>query len=99
MLQDDVLLKVEESSGRIPVDLSEGLAAFPEPMFQWSRNRQLLNGPRPALMYNSITFDDIQRADGGNYTVMATNFVLNSTTEKVGNDTGSFYLDVLCKLL
>ena len=101
MLQDNVLLKVGESSGRIPVDLSEGLASFPEPVFQWSRNGQVLNGPRPALMYNSVTFDNVQRADGGNYTVVATNFVINSTTEQdlVGNDTGSFYLDVLCKLL
>ena len=49
MLQDAILLKVEENSGRIPVDLSEGLAAFPEPVFQWSRNEQVLNGPRPAL--------------------------------------------------
>ena len=99
MLRDNVLLKVEENGGRIPIDLSEGLVAFPEPTSQWSKDGQPLNGPRPALTYNSVTFDNVRRTDAGNYTVVATNFVLNSTTpEQVGNDTGSFYLDVLCKL-
>ena len=89
---------MEENSGRIPINISEDLAAFPAPNFQWSKDGQLLNWPRSALTYNSVIFDNIQRADAGNYTVMATNYVLDSTTEKVRNDTGSFYLDVLCKL-
>ena len=97
MIRDNVLLKVRENSGRIPVNLSEGLAAFPEPTFQWTKDGESLNGP--ILTYNSVMFSSVRRADAGNYTVLATNSKLNSTTPKqVGNDTGSFYLDVLCKL-
>ena len=97
LLQDNAILKVEENSGRIPVNLSEGLVVFPEPVFRWTKDGQPLNGS--ALTYKSIIFDNVRREDAGNYTVLATNFVINSTTLKqVGNDTGSFYLDVLCKL-
>ena len=97
MVRDNILLKVEDNSGRISVNLSEGLAAFPEPTFQWSKDGQPLSGPRPALTYSSVTFNDIRRTDAGNYSVVATSFVLNSTTELVGRDIGSFYLDVVCK--
>ena len=92
------MLKVRESSRRIPVNISEGLAAFPEPTFQWNKDGQPLSGSRPVLTYNSVTFDNVTRSDSGNYTVAVTNYVLNSTTEQVGNNTGSFSLDVLCKL-
>ena len=95
MLRDNVLLKVEENSGRLLVNLSEGVTAFPEPTFQWTKVGETLNGP--ALTYNSITFDSVMREDAGNYTVLATNFMLNSMTEQVGNDIGGFYLDILCK--
>ena len=98
MLWENVLLKVRESIGRIPVNISEGLAAFPEPTFQWSKDGQPLSGSRPFLTYDSVTFDNVTRSDAGNYTVIVTNYVLNSTTEQVGSDTGSFSLDVLCKL-
>ena len=97
MLRDNVLLKVRENSGRIPVNISVRLAAFPEPAFQWSKDGQPLSGSRPVLTYDSVTFDNAMRSDAGNYTVVVTNYVLNSTTEQVGNDTGSFSLDVLCK--
>ena len=96
MIQDNVELIVRENSGRIPVNLSIGLAAFPEPTFQWTKDGEPLNGP--TLTYNSVTFDNVRRSDAGNYTVLATNSVLNTTTpEQVGSDTGSFSLDVLCK--
>ena len=95
MVRDNISLKVEENNARTAVNLSESLAAFPEPFFQWSKDGQPLSGP--ILTYNTATFNSVRRADTGNYTVVATNFVLNSTTELVGNDTGGFYLDVLCK--
>ena len=98
MLRDDVVLKVRENGGRIPVNISEGLAAFPEPTSQWSKDGRPLDGSRPELTYSTVTFDNVRRSDAGNYTAAATNFELDSTTEQVGNDTGSFYLDVLCKL-
>ena len=97
-LRDDVVLKVRENGGRIPVNISEGSAAFPEPtLIQWSKDGQPLDGSRPELTYSTVTFDNVRRSDAGNYTAAATNFELDSTTEQVGNDTGSFYLDVLCK--
>ena len=80
----------------VPVDLTEGFAAFPEPSFSWTRNGQPFTAP--GLNYSTVVFDNVKREDAGNYNVSATNFILNSTTEQVGNDTGSFYLDVLCKL-
>ena len=98
MLRDNVLLKVRENSGRIPVNISEGLAAFPEPTSQWNKDGQPLSGSRPVLTYDSVTFDNVMRSDAGNYTVVVTNYVLSSTTEQVGSDSGSFSLDVLCKL-
>ena len=102
MLRDNnILLKLEEGSGRILVNISEGMAAFPEPSFQWSRNGQPLSGMHMSglvLTYDSITFNDVRRTDAGNYTVVATSYFLNSTTELVGNDISDFYLDVLCKL-
>ena len=55
MLRDDVVLKVRENGGRIPVNISEGLAAFPEPTSQWSKDGQLLDGSRPELTYSTVT--------------------------------------------
>ena len=49
------------------------------------------------LKYN-INFGSLMRSDSGNYTVNATNYLLDNVTQPVGNDIGSFYLDVLCKL-
>ena len=96
-MRDNFLVRVEENNGRVPVNLTKGTTAFPEPTFSWTRDGQLLIGPD--LTYSSVTFENVRRMDAGNYTVSATNFILNSTTEQVGNDTGSFYLDVLCKSL
>ena len=95
-MRDNFLLRLEENNGRVLVNLTMGRDAFPEPTFSWTRDGQLLTGLSD-LTYSSVTFDNVRRVDAGNYTVSATNFVLNSTTEQVGNDTGSFYLDVLCK--
>ena len=46
-----------------------------------------------------MTFDTVRRTDAGNYTVTATNFALRDPGVEVGSDTGSFFLDVLCKLI
>jgi hypothetical protein len=99
-LQNNLLLRIQENQTNIPVDVRQLPAAFPEPtFFNWNRDGQpLRNGL--ILTYSSVTFDTISREDAGNYSVSATNFVLPGRpgTDRVGNDTGAFYLDVICKL-
>ena len=87
----------ENSQNNITVDLRQEPAAFPEPtLFNWTVDGQPLTGL--PLTYSNVTFGTVRRADAGNYTVSATNFILGSPgTKQVGNDTGSFYLDVICK--
>ena len=89
-------MKLKENGLNVPVDLHQEPAGFPEPtLFSWSKDGQSLTGL--TLTYSNVTFDTIQRADAGRYTVSATNFVIGSQIEQVGSDTGSFYLDVICK--
>ena len=100
-LQDDFLVKIEEGSRNITVELRQDPAAFPEPtLFSWSKDGQPLSATELALTYSSVTIDTVRRADAGNYTITATNFVLPGSlvANQVSNDTGSFYLDVICKL-
>ena len=97
-LRHNFFVRIEESSRNVPVDLSQDPTPYPLDMvsFIWSRDGQpLTTGPSgPALTYSTATFATIEREDAGNYTVVATNSVQD---EQVGNDTGSFYLDVICK--
>ena len=91
---------IEEGSENIPIDLRQEPSAFPEPTrFSWNKNGQPLSETDLTLTYSNITFNTVRRADAGNYTVSATNFVLPGTSgaSQVGSDTGSFYLDVICK--
>ena len=97
-LRDDFMVVLEENSENIPVDLRQDPPAFPEPtMFTWYRNGVVLNGFDQT--YSNLTFGTITRENAANYTVSATNFVLNSATKQVGTDTGSFNLNVICKLV
>ena len=102
-MQDDFLVKIEEGSRNITVDLRQDPATFPEPtLFNWSKDGQPLSATELTLTYSSITIDTVRRDDAGNYTVTATNFVLSESdipvANQLSNDTGSFYLDVICKL-
>ena len=88
----------KKSSDNIPIDLHQEPAAFPEPtLYVWKKDGQPLRTGLP-LTHSTVTFDTVRRADAGNYTVSATNFVLpgSSGANQVGVDTGSFYLDVIC---
>ncbi|MCG8620457.1 MAG: hypothetical protein MJE68_00470 [Proteobacteria bacterium] len=100
-MQNNLLLRIQENQTNVPVDLRQDPTAFPEPtIFNWNKDGQpLRNGLN--LTYSNVTFDSIRREDAGNYSVYATNFVLPGSpgTDLVGNDTGSFYLDIICKLL
>ena len=102
ILRDNFLVRIEEGDINVPVDLSQEPVAFPEPsVFSWNVNghgQPLTNLPQ-ALSYSNVNFSTIRRGHAGNYSVFAANYLLNDPTAQVGNDTGSFYLDVLCKWL
>ena len=98
-MQNNLLLRIQENETNVPVDLRQQLAAFPEPtFFNWNKDGQPLRIGL-ILTYSGVTFDTIRRADAGNYTVTATNFVLPGSpgADQVGSDSGGFYLDVICK--
>ena len=95
------MLKVLENRTNITINLYQEPAAFPEPtVFNWNKDGQPLKTDL-LLTYSNVTFDTVKRDDAGNYSVITTNFVLPDSSEfgigQVGNDTGSFYLDVICK--
>ena len=99
VLQDGLMFRIVENSLNVPVDLSQDPAAFPEPIsYNWTRNNVQLSSPPSMLTYSTITFPSISRSDAGNYVVSATNFVLDNDTVPIGSDTGSFSLDVICKI-
>ena len=98
ILKDNLLVRIEENSENVPIDLLQEPAPFPAPTsFQWYKNGQRLTEADRPLTYSNVTFSTVRREDTENYTVSATNFVIGSNTEQVGNDTGNFYLDVICK--
>ena len=99
-LQNNLLLKVQENSEDILINLYQEPAAFPESsFFSWNKDGQPDLRTGLLLTYSSVTFDTVRRVDAGNYSVTASNFILPGSpgTNQVGNDTGSFYLDVICK--
>ena len=99
-LKDNLLMKIEENSENVPIDLLQEPTAFPElSSFTWRKDGQRLDDSGVSLTYSNATFAKVMREDAGVYTVSATNFVVGSTTQQVGTDTGSFRLDVICKLI
>ena len=64
--------------------------------FTWSHDGTPLTNDIAILTYSSVTFHRILREESGDYDVTATNFAQG---RQVGNDTGSFHLDVICKFL
>ena len=99
-MRDNFLVRIQEGDLNVPIDLHQEPAAFPEPSdFEWLIGGQPLRQNGLTTTYSSVTFDSVMRSDSGNYTVNAMNFLLGNANEPVlvGNDMGSFYLDVLCK--
>ena len=91
------MVRVLESSRNFPIDISQDPTAFPMETVssEWTRNgRHLSSGPGLSLMYSTVTFFSVNRQNSGNYFVFASNVVEG---REVGNDTGSFSLDVICK--
>ena len=99
-MRDKFSVKLLEGDLNVLIDLHQEPAAFPEPSdFEWLIGGQpLVRRNGIITSYSSIIFGSLMRSDSGNYTVNATNYLLDNVTQPVGSDTGSFYLDVLCKL-
>ena len=83
------------------VSLSQTPDAFPFPhQFSWTVNGlPANNNSKVTFAYPSVTFQQIERGDAGTYTLTATNYRLDNISVGVGMDTGSFTLDVQCKLI
>ena len=84
---------------QVEIDVGIGVESFPFPQeFQWKRDGvPVMNSSRISYGYTSVVFQSVQREDGGNYTLSATNYRLDDEDQQVGSDTGSFFLNVLCK--
>lgn len=91
------MLTIQEGDVNIPVDISREPLAFPEPTnFMWLKDQEpLRNGL--ITTYSNVTFNSVLRTDSGIYTVYAANTLLNDTSQQIGNDSGSFHMNVLCK--
>jgi hypothetical protein len=92
-------VRIQEGDTEITIDLRQDSAPFPEPsIFNWSKDgRPLLSDNIISLTYSNVTFLVVSKNISGNYTVSATNFLLDNTSQQLGSDIGSFHLDVLCK--
>ena len=94
-LRDNFMVRILENGRNIPIDLTVDPLPFPLDTisFNWSRDgRPLTTGP--TLTYSSVTFSSVERTYSGIYSVLVANFV---DGVQLGNDTGSFTLDVICK--
>ena len=98
-MQDNFLVKIQEYDLNVPINLLQDPIAFPEPSsFDWLKDGQPLRQSGLSITYYSVMFFSVMRSDAGSYTVSTTNFLLDNVIQPVGSDSGSFYLDVLCKL-
>ncbi len=81
------------------MNLESGQPAFPFPEFEWTKDGQpISNSSGRVFSYPFLTISSVGRSDSGVYSLSARNFVINEPLRQIGNDTGSFTLDVLCKL-
>ena len=95
------MVRIEENSRNVPVDIRLDPEPFPLDTlsFSWTREDQpLTGGSGLTLAYSSVTFPTIRRSDAGVYSVSAFNHIIGDPSQQIGNDTGSFTLDVICKL-
>ena len=93
-------VRIQEGDTNITIDLRQDPAPFPEPsIFNWSKDGRPLSGDNNiiSLTYSNVTFLLVTRNISGNYTISATNFMLDNISQQLGSDVGSFHLDVLCK--
>ncbi len=80
------------------MNLETGRSAFPLPEVEWTKDGQSISSSSGRVFgYPSLTISSVARSDSGVYSLSAMNFVLDEPLRQIGNDTGSFTLDVLCK--
>ncbi len=103
MLKDlDVLVAVEGDAfpnGSLGIEQQQ---PFPFPSsFTWSRDGDpLLNiSANVSFGYPELSLNPVSRTDSGLYTLTASNYLLDNDSVLIGNGTGSFTLNVLCKFL
>jgi hypothetical protein len=92
-------VRIQEGDTEVTIDLRQDPAPFPDPsIFNWSKDgRPLSSDNIISVTYSNMTFLLVSRNISGNYTVSATNFLLDNISQQLGSDIGSFHLDVLCK--
>ena len=96
-LRKDLIMKIQEGDANIPIDLHQDPAPFPEPnIFNWSKDGQPLSASL-SITYSTLTFSSVTRNSTGNYMVSTTNFLLSNSSQQLGSDIGTFYLDILCE--
>lgn len=97
-LYQNLLLRIREDDEDITINLNQNPAVFPKPRtFKWSKDGKLLSADLN-VTYFSVTFSSVRKSDAGNYTVYVANFLLENSSQQIENVTGSFVLDVICKL-
>ena len=100
-MQEDLNVRIQEGDTNVIIDLQQDPAPFPEPsIFNWSKDGQSLSSNDNniiSIAYSMVTFLLVTRNTSGNYTVSATNFLLDNPSQELGRDIGGFYLNVLCK--
>ena len=98
-LRDNVDIKIEENTNNVSIDLRQDPAPFPIPtVFIWFKDGEQLSTSDLALddwTYSTATFSTVRRIDAGSYAVSTTNY---GKRQRIGNDSGGFHLDVICKL-
>ena len=96
-LHKNLIVRLQDGDVNIPVDLHQDPAPFPEPdIFNWSKDGQQLSADVNAT-YSTLTFSTVTKNSTGKYTVTATNFLLDNSSQQLGSDTGCIFLDVLCE--
>ena len=95
-LHKNLIVRLQDGDVNIPVDLHRDPAPFPEPdIFNWSKDGQLLGDV--SATYSTLIFSTVTKNSSGKYTVTATNFLLDNSSQQLGSDTGSIFVDVLCE--
>ena len=92
------VVAVEGSTNTVSLDQTPDAFPFPQ-QFSWTVNGSPANNNSRSFGYPSVTFQSYSRRDAGTYNLTATNYRLDDTSVVVGTDTGSFILDVQCKLI